>query len=145
MQCPLNGATINDEPKFLFKNPTVNDHAVIIPSDIDESTLYISLMLEGVTIYFPVQAVTLCKYKSDIIQKFHLTAEALVWDPGSSSYSLQEDSMLNFKGQIVSTVTTTRGQIMMQVNAVSSSLFTSNCVIDATDENNFVIYLKLFV
>ncbi len=36
MQCHLNGATVNDAPNF-----TVNDHAVIIPSDTDVSSLCI--------------------------------------------------------------------------------------------------------
>ncbi len=82
---------------------------------------------------------------SDVIPKFQLTAEAPVWDPGLSSYSLQEDSILDFRGQIVNTVTTTRGQIMMQVNAVCSSLFASYCVIDTIDNDNFGIYLESFV
>ncbi len=43
MPCHLNGVTVNDMPKFLLKNPTVNDHAVIIPSDMDDSLLHISL------------------------------------------------------------------------------------------------------
>ncbi len=64
------------------------------------------------------------------------TADALAWDPSLSSYSSQEDSMLD---------TTTRGQITMQVNAVGSSPFTSYCVIDATDDNNFGIFLESFV
>ena len=89
MQCHLNGVTVNDVPKFLLKNPTVDDHAVIIPSDLDDLPLRISLMLQGVTSYFPVQAATLSEYESDVIPKFHLTAEAPVWDPGSSSCSLQ--------------------------------------------------------
>ncbi len=54
MQCCLNGITVNDNPKFLLKNLMVNDHAVIIPSDIYESQLHIPLMLQGVTRYFPV-------------------------------------------------------------------------------------------
>ena len=29
MQCCLNGVTVNDVPKFLLKNPTVDDHVVI--------------------------------------------------------------------------------------------------------------------
>ncbi len=139
-QCCLNGVTVNDIPKFLLKNPTVNDHAVIIPVDT-----CVSLKLQGVTSYFPVQATTLSEYKNDVIPKFHLTATAPVWDPGSSSYSSQEDSMLDFKGQLVSTVTMKRGQITMQVNAVCSSLFASYCVIDVTDDNNFGIYLESFV
>ncbi len=123
----------------------VNDHAVIIPSDMDDSLLRISLMLQGVTSYFPVQAATLSEYESDIILKFHLTTEAPVWEPGTSSYSSQEDAVLDFRGQIVNTVPTTRGQMIMQVNAVCSSPFASYCVFDATDDNNFGIYLESFV
>ncbi len=44
--------------------------------------------------------------------------------------------MLDSRGQIVSTVTTTRGQIMMQVNSICSLSFASHCVIDATDDDN---------
>ncbi len=47
-------------------------------------------------------------------------------------------------GQIVSTVTTTRGQITMQMNAIASSLFAFYGVIDATDSNSFGTYLKSF-
>ncbi len=53
--------------------------------------------------------------------------------------------MLDFREQIVSTVTTTRGQITMQVNAVCSSPFASYCVVDATDDDNFGTYLESFV
>ncbi len=50
MQCHLNGVSIDDVPKFLVKNPTVNDHVVIIPSDIDDSPLLISLTLQGINV-----------------------------------------------------------------------------------------------
>ncbi len=53
--------------------------------------------------------------------------------------------MFDFRGQFVSTVTTTRGQITMQVNAMCSSLFASYCVVDATDDHNFGVYLESFV
>ncbi len=69
MQCHLNGVTINDVPKFLLKNPRVDDHAIIIPSNVNDSLLQISLKLQGVTSYFPVQAATLSEYESGVIQK----------------------------------------------------------------------------
>ncbi len=53
--------------------------------------------------------------------------------------------MLDFRKHIVSTVTMTRGQITMHVNIVSNSPFATNCVVDATDDENFGTYLKLFV
>ncbi len=53
--------------------------------------------------------------------------------------------MLDFRGHIVGTVTTTRGQIMMHENAVCNSLFAPYCVVDATDDDNFGIYLESFV
>ncbi len=85
-------------PKFLLKNPMVNDHAIIFLPDMDDSRLCILLKLQGVTSVFPVQAATLSEYNSEIIPKFHLTAKTPVWDPGLSSYSSQEDSMLDFRG-----------------------------------------------
>ncbi len=145
MQCCLNGVTVNDVPKFLLKHPIVNDLAVIIPPDMDDSPLWISLMLPGVISNFPVQATTMSEYKSDVIPKFHLPAEAPTLDPGLSSHSLQEDSMLDFRGHIVSIVTTIRGQITMQVDALCSSLLASYCVIDVTDANNFGILLESYV
>ncbi len=98
MQCCLNGVTINEVPKFLLTHPTVNDHSVVVPSDMDDSPLHILLKLQCVTSYFPVRAATMSEYESDVIPKFHLPAEAPVWDPGLSSYSLHEDSMLDFRG-----------------------------------------------
>ncbi len=53
--------------------------------------------------------------------------------------------MLDFRGQIVSTLTMTRGQLMMQVNAVASSPFGFYSVVNATDDSNFGTYLESFV
>ncbi len=53
--------------------------------------------------------------------------------------------MFDFRGQTVSSDTMKRGQITMQVHSVCSSPFTSYCVIDVTDDNNFGIYLESFV
>ncbi len=53
--------------------------------------------------------------------------------------------MPDFRGQIVSTFTMTRRQITMQLDAVCSSPFASYCVVDATDDDNFGIYLESFV
>ncbi len=145
MQCYLNGVFVNDMPKFFLKNPMVSDHAVIILSVIDDSSLSILIMLQGATSYFPVWATTMSKCKSDVIPKFHPSAEAPMWDPGSSSYSLQEDGMMDFKGCIVSTVTTTRGHITIHVNTVFSSPFSFYCVINATGDKIFDTYLDSFV
>ncbi len=54
IQCHLNGMSINDVPKFLLENPTMNDHMVIVPLDIDDLPLSFPLMLQGGTSYFPV-------------------------------------------------------------------------------------------
>ncbi len=141
----MSSVSVNDMPKFLVENPIVDDHAIFFLSDTNDSSLLILFMLQGVTSYFPVRAATMSEYKNDIIQKNHLTAESLILDPSLSSYSLQEEYILDFRGQIVSTVSMTRGQITMQVNAVSSSPFASYCVVDATDDDNFGISLEFFV
>ncbi len=108
MQCCLHGISVNDIPKFLMKNPIVNNHAVIVPSDINDSPLNIPLMPQGVS-YFPVQATFLSEYKSDVILKFHLTAEALAWDPGLSSYSLQAKMVCSILGDKLSAMSQQQG------------------------------------
>ncbi len=97
MQCCFNGASFDDVPKNLSKYPTVNDHTVTILSNLDDQSFLITLILQGVTSYLPVSAATLSIYKSDMIPKFHIAAEAPMWGPGSPSYSLQEDSMLDLR------------------------------------------------
>ncbi len=86
----------------------VNDHVAIIQTDIDDIPLLFPLILQEVSSYFSVQAATQSEYKSGVIQKLHLTADAPIWNVTSQSYSLQEDSMLDIRGQIVSAVTMTR-------------------------------------
>ncbi len=53
--------------------------------------------------------------------------------------------MLDFGGQLVSTVITTKMYITMHLDAMSSSLFASYCVIDTTDHKNFGTYFESFV
>ncbi len=101
MQCHLNDVTVSDVPMFLLRNPTLNDYFVIILSYDDDMYLDTPLKLQGVTSYFPLWTTILSKYKHDNISKFHLTAEALMWDPQMSFYSLQEVSMIDFRGCIV--------------------------------------------
>ncbi len=63
MQYHLNGVSVNDMPKFLLKNLIVNNHTVIIQSDIDDSPLLIPLMHQCVTSYFLVKASTMSELK----------------------------------------------------------------------------------
>ncbi len=53
--------------------------------------------------------------------------------------------MIDFRGCIISTVTTTRGQIIMYVNVMSHSLFASIYVVNVTNHKNFGTYLESFV
>ncbi len=81
----------------------VNDHMVIIPSEINWKLFsYIMVKLWGITSYFPVRAAILVEYEHDNVLMYHIPAEAHVWDPIWSSYSSHEDRMLDFRGHIVS-------------------------------------------
>ncbi len=42
------------------------------------------------------------------------------WNPGLSSYSLQDNNMLDYRGQIVRTFATTRVQVIKNVCTVAS-------------------------
>lgn len=50
--------------------------------------------------------------------------------------------MLDFRGYIVTSVSTAMGQVSMYVSAVVSATF---CAVDVTDDCNFGHYFELFV
>lgn len=81
MQCHFNIMLENNMPKFLVKNPMVNDQFVIIPSDKDIMSSKYFPWSNGTTNSFPVKAATLAEYASDLLPKLQLVAEAPEWNP----------------------------------------------------------------
>ncbi len=123
IQCHLNAIDVNYMPKFLLKNPIVNDHLVIIPSYDNDTLLRISFSSRVIL------ANSLCKLQLCLnmrVTLFWIFANCWGLSPNVGSWifivSSQEDNVLKFSRSIVSTVISKSGQITIHVNDVASSI-----------------------
>ena len=89
-------------------------HTIQIVDPFDAThPLMIPLNLNRVISYFKVRKPDWEEYEDHNILKIELTAEALLWDPSSPEYNLQEQSMFDYKGCFVNPNTPTRGQVFI--------------------------------
>jgi hypothetical protein len=102
MQCRVNDVTVNDLPKFLAANPTDQTHALTINDPNNPLQLVIlPLTLRGVTLLLNVRTVTINEFNSQDYPRLHLTSETLTWDPMTNLYEQQENTMMDYSGNIV--------------------------------------------
>ena len=88
-----NGATVNDGPKIHKEDPTVDDHAMTFM----ETGFRIPLSLWGIFSYFPTSKPT----HDDLLNpnEVYILSPA-TWNPHSDAYSTNEESMLDWEGNI---------------------------------------------
>jgi len=98
----MSGVTINDVPKFLAPNPSVNTHAIKIKSDDGSHSLLIPLSLKGVTSYFDVQKPTTAEWDDHKKNcRYELTLDEPIWDPSTDEYQGMEERMVNYRGEVL--------------------------------------------
>mmetsp|Transcript_26699 Transcript_26699/g.37842 ORF Transcript_26699/g.37842 Transcript_26699/m.37842 type:complete len:775 (+) Transcript_26699:4067-6391(+) len=88
------GVQVSSTPKIQISDPSVDDHAILFK----ETKFRIPLLLEGVFSYFPTSKPS----ESDLMASkdvYILTPEH--WDPHSPSYAANEESMLDWEGNLV--------------------------------------------
>ena len=90
----LAGLEVNECAKFLAKKPNISHHSVYFP----EERRRILLSLTGITSYIPSRSPT--GHELDELDILELTPQVEQWDPHSHSYRDQEDSMLDYKGEM---------------------------------------------
>jgi hypothetical protein len=111
MQCRVNNVTVNNPPKFLAANPTDQMHALTINDPNNPSQpVILPLTLRGVTLLLIVRTVTINEFNSQDYPGLHLTSETLTWDPTTNLHEQQENSMMDYSGNIVPDAAV-RGQI----------------------------------
>ena len=90
------GVEVNDVPKIQVMDPTEKDHAMWFP----EAQVRIPLSLWGIFSYFPSRKPTVTELQEteDILV---LTPEGQKWDPHDDSYARNEESMLDWEGNMV--------------------------------------------
>ncbi len=80
-----------------------NDNHALLVHDPDSCSppLIIPLSLDGVTSYFGARYPCLAEYEDENIPKYHLTSKSPLWDPLTSLYSLQQESMVDYMGRLI--------------------------------------------
>lgn len=113
MQARVNDIGICDIPKFLAKNPTEHTHAVTFPKLKESDEFIIPLSLKGVTSFFPTRKPSKQEYDS-AETVLELTYESPEWDPKSTMFEQQEESMMDSRGQVLTNDTVgPRGRMFM--------------------------------
>ena len=97
MQLRMNDVKLCEEPKFLADNPDDSTHALSIPpSEGSGEGLHIPLSLHGVASYFPVRRPTTEEWEE--CEQYEATYECPDWDPHSTTFDEQEESMTDSQG-----------------------------------------------
>ena len=87
-----NDVIVNDRPKFQTKDPTEDDHAIIIERD-DLSKYRIPLSLRGVTSTIDVRKPSESEVADDSLERFELTYETPEWEPGTERFKELESRL----------------------------------------------------
>lgn len=90
----MRGVIVNDVPKIHCKEPTVRDHAICF-EDID---LRIQLRLQGIFSVFHHRAPTTDELQQ--CDKVFMTPDSASWNPHCDSFARNEESMLDYDGNI---------------------------------------------
>jgi len=90
----LAGLKIDECPKFLSDKPDETNHSIYSPG-LD---FRIPLHLDGIISFIPTRRPS--KIELQELESIELTPNMPVWDPHDSSYSQQEYSMLNYRGEV---------------------------------------------
>ena len=87
------GVTVNDVPKIHKEDPTMDDHAITFV----ETGFRIPLLLWGIFSYFPTSKPT----HDDLLNlnEVYILSPA-TWNPHSDAYSTNEESMLDWEGNM---------------------------------------------
>lgn len=101
----LAGLRVNEVPKFMADEPTVEHHSVYDP----KTNYQIPLLLHGIVSYIPTRKPSEHELFGDQIQ-IYLTPRVRDWNPHCKSYAQQESRMLDDNGEIVAKVATINNQ-----------------------------------
>ena len=86
---------MSDVLKIHVKNPTVNDHSLFFPG----ADVGIPLSLMGIYSYFPSRTPT--RTELEECRVLLMTPEGSSWNPHSDVYTRNEESMLDWNGQMI--------------------------------------------
>ena len=86
---------VDECPKFLARKPTINNHSIYFSKE----DLRLPLQLYGIISYLPTRLPTEEDFDNAQLE-LELTPKVNEWNPHDYIYQEQEDSMLNFQGEL---------------------------------------------
>lgn len=119
MQLRLNDVVLNERPKFLTKNPTSEDHAIILDD------LLIPLDIIGVTSSFPGRKPTQQEYSD--CARYEFTYPEPEWIPSTTDYAEEETKYvdetglcINFRRNVSMNVSYDEERFINELNSFAS-------------------------
>ena len=98
MQVQEAGLGVNDVPRIHIDEPTVEDHSIFE----EYSVVRIPLRLDGIFFYFLTRALNKDEMEHpECLDTIFLTPDAETWEPYNILYALNEDSFIDFGGDMV--------------------------------------------
>lgn len=92
----LAGLHVNECPKFLSQNPSINDHSVYFPA----ANVRFPFQLEGIVSYLSTRIPTDQELGDCVGEYLLLTLNSKDWDPHAETYKDQEFGMTNYRGEM---------------------------------------------
>ena len=133
MKSLLAGVRINELPKFLAEDPDEKKHAIIVNGPLNPNEpLIIPLVLKGFNTYFTSRNPRASEYEDKSIPHIDITSEAMVWEPCKTGFAEQEDSMTDFRREVISSGPIAR--VKRLINFLSISKYDT---VDFKDDEHF--------
>ena len=107
------GLEVNDKPKIHCDDPSIEDHSIYC----HDADLRIPLQLHGIFSYFHTRMPTSEELQS--CDKMLITPDSITWDPYSTHFANNEDSMTDWEGNMYDKHDRKRRTIDIAPNAVS--------------------------
>ncbi len=106
---------VNDTPKIHCAQPTTNDHCI----QFTDSELKIPLQLNGIFSYFNSRLPSIIELRD--CDKLFITPDASDWNPHCTSFASNENTMLNYAGELTSKHR--RSNILMETENEADNIF----------------------
>ena len=95
----LAGLEVNEQPKFMTRNPTTKHHLVYFK----ENNIRLPLAIKVIVSFLPTRKPSQEKYLN-IGKRLELTPPFKEWDPHNPSYGISKNCMLDHAGNIISNI-----------------------------------------
>ena len=146
----LAGLEVNEQPKFMTRNPTTKHHFV----NLNENDIRIPFVIRGIVCFLLNRKINQEEYLN-IGTRLELTPSFTEWDPHNPSYGIRKNCMLDHDGNINSNINTTEDSTVENpvigtcevgvssiMTSISQFILCNTCIPDSTlkKKNHAIAY-----